>query len=141
LEGNVYGTLHVLRNYFFGIKSTTVRKMVRARYALNMESLRDTLNDCSVRGIPVLLYIAPIRKDKHIPYDPIEYGQWKHEVHEIAEEYGARLVNLEDLVPGGLWGTYTDDEIDFMHFRGPGHRLVAEALLPHVKMLIENKRR
>ena len=138
IEGNVYLTLYNLRNFVFSIKPTTVRRMIRARYDLNMESLCDMLDDCRQRGLPVLLYIAPIRQDKPIPYDQVEYSRWKSEVHEMTQRFGAHLVNLEQLVPGELWGTYTGDDIDFMHFRGPGHRLVAEALLPHVLKVLES---
>jgi hypothetical protein len=97
------------------------------------------LDDCRQRGLPVLLYIAPIRQDKPIPYDRTEYSRWKDEVHEITRRSGAHLVNLEQLVPGELWGTYSGDDIDFMHFRGPGHRLVAEALLPHVLGVLNSR--
>jgi hypothetical protein len=139
IEGNVYLALYNLRNRVLGIKPTTVRRMIRARYDMNMESLRDMLDDCRQRGLPVLLYIAPIRQDKPIPYDRAEYSCWKEEVGEITRQFGAYLVNLEQLVPGELWGTYTGDDIDFMHFQGPGHRLVAEALLPHVKKIIADR--
>jgi hypothetical protein len=139
MEGNIYLALYNLRNFVFGVKPTTVRRMIRARYDLNMESLRDMLNDCRQRGFPVLLYIAPIRQDKPIPYDRTEYSQWKVEVGEIAQRFGAHLLNLEQLVPGELWGSYTGDDIDFMHFQGPGHRLVAEALLPHVLKVLQSR--
>jgi hypothetical protein len=136
LEGSVYLALYNLRNFALGVKPTTVRRVIRARYDLNMESFCDILDDCRRRGIPVLLYIAPIRQDKPIPYDRPEYNRWKNEVSEIAQRFGAHVVNLEQLVPGELWGTYTGDDIDFMHFQGPGHRLVAEALLPHVLKIL-----
>ncbi len=139
IEGSVYLALYNLRNFVFDIKPTTVRRMIRARYDLNMAALCDILDDCRRRGIPVLLYIAPIRQDKPIPYDHAEYSQWKIEVEEIAQRFGAHLVNLERLVPGELWGSYTGDDIDFMHFRGPGHRLVAEALLPRVLNLLDGR--
>ena len=138
IEGNVYLALYNLRNFVLDIKPTTVRRMIRARYDLNMESLRDILDDCRRRGLPALFYIAPIRQDKPIPYDRVEYSRWKSEVREITERFGASFVNLEEIVPGELWGTYTGDDIDFMHFRGPGHRLVAEALLPHVLKVLES---
>lgn len=137
LEGNAYLALYYFRNYVFGIKPTTVRRTIRARYDENMDALRDILNDCRQRKIPVLLYIAPIRQDKPIPYDINDYTQWKKELAEMAQSFGADLVNLEQLVPANMWGTYHSEDIDFMHFQGPGHKLVAEALLPHVKKILE----
>jgi hypothetical protein len=141
IEGNVLLALYNFRNYVLGIKPTTVRRMIQSRYDLNMDALRDMLNDYRHRGIPVLLYIAPIRQDKPIPYDPTEYSRWKNEMIVISKQYGAHLVNLEQLVPGELWGSYAADDIDFMHFQGPGHRLVADALLPHVKTILEDTER
>jgi hypothetical protein len=136
IEGNARLVIYNMRNAVFGIKPTTVRRMIRARFDMNMAALRDILVDCRSRGIPALVYIAPIRQDKPIPYDLTEYSLWKKEVHELSEENGAHLVNLETTVPGELWGSYIGEDIDFMHFRGPGHRLVAEALRPYAERLL-----
>jgi hypothetical protein len=140
IEGKFLVALYYFRNWALGIKPTSTRKMIRARYDLNMDALHDMLAYCHNRGIPVLLYIAPIRQDKHIPYDRSEYNQWKEEVNIIAAQSGALLINLERLVPGNLWGSYTGDDIDFMHFQGAGHRLVAEALLPHAEEALEKEK-
>jgi len=137
IEGNVFVVLYNLRNWAFGIKPTTVRKVIPARYERNMDALRDMLDDLQQRSIPILLYIVPIRQDKPIPYENDRYIQWQIDVAAMAHQYGARLVNLEKLVPGELWGSYTGNELDFMHFQGEGHRLVAEALFPHVKEMLK----
>jgi hypothetical protein len=139
MEGNVYLALYNLRNVVFGIKPTTIRKMIPARYDANMEALQDILDNCQKRRISVLLYVAPIRQDKPIPYDPIEYNRWKEEVANMAKQHNTYFINLEQLVPGEMWGSYMGDDVDFMHFQGPGHRLVAEALLPQVKKIIEDR--
>jgi hypothetical protein len=141
IEGNVLVGLYFLRNAVFGIKPTSVRKMIRTRYDLNMAALTDMLADCERSGTPALLYIAPIRQDKPMPYNALEYARWKSEVDVLARRYGSRLINLETLVPGELWGSYVREDIDFMHFQGPGHRMVAEALLPHVQKLLVEKDR
>lgn len=140
IEGNFLLALYNLRNWTFGIKPTTVRKMIKARYDLNMDALRDMLDNFRLRGIPVLLYIAPIRQDKPIPYDAAAYALWKREVAVMARSYGARIINLEKLVPGNKWGSYMGNDIDFMHFQGEGHRLVAEALLPHVEAMLKEEK-
>jgi hypothetical protein len=139
IEGNVYLAVYNIRNFVFGIKPTTIRRMIPIRYDSNMEALRDILVDCQRRRISVLLYISPIRQDKPIPYDAVEYNRWKVDVADMAKQHDACLVNLERLIPGTMWGSYTGDNVDFMHFQGPGHRLVAEALLPHIRQLIEDR--
>jgi hypothetical protein len=136
IESTLLVGLYNLRNFIFRINPTTVRKMIRSRYDLNMDAFRDIIEDYQKRKIPILLYVAPIRQDKPIPYDEKEYAQWKNEVNEIAQRYGAYNVNLEKLVPDSMWGSYVDNDIDFMHFQGPGHRLVAEALVPHILKIL-----
>jgi hypothetical protein len=54
-------------------------------------------------------------------------------VETLARRHGVLLLNLETLVPPQYWGTYHKDDIDFMHFQGEGHRLLAEALRPAVE--------
>jgi hypothetical protein len=141
MESAVFVWLYNFRNAALGIKPTTVRRMIQSRYDMNMAALRDTLDDYNRRGIPVLLYIAPIRQDKTLPYDISAYNRWKESMGALSDEFGARLLNLETLVPGDLWGSYVGEEIDFMHFQGQGHRIVAEALLPHVRKILEERAR
>ena len=133
LRVQVMTHLYFLRNDLLGIKSTTVRKMIAPRYARNIAALEQLLSDAKRDGIAVVAYVAPIRQGVPLPYDPQEYRQWKIAVAEMAWRNGADFVNLEALVPAPVWGTYSTDDIDFMHFRGEGHQLVARALLPHVK--------
>lgn len=128
LQNAVLFDLYFARNALLGIKPTTVRKMIRPRYQRNMAALRSLLEYMRANGIPVLAYISPIRQNPVPPYDPVEYDAWKREVADLAHETGARLINLEKLVPDGQWGSYLGDEIDFMHFRGKGHQLLAEAV-------------
>ena len=123
------------RNALLGIKATTIRKMIAPRYARNMAALRQLLQDAQSNGVVVVGYIAPIRQDVALPYDAVEYARWKEEVARMTGEYGAVLVNLEKLVPPVHWGATAQDDIDFMHFRGEGHKLLARALLPHVQGL------
>ena len=136
LRARLMINLYELRNFVFGIKATTVRKMIRPRYARNMAALTVLFKYCHENKIPVLGYIAPIRQDVPIPYDPKEYDAWKTEVRVLATQYSASLINLESLVPPEYWGknTYSGD-VDFMHFQGKGHEILAHALLPFVRSM------
>lgn len=140
IEGNTRIAIYYFRNWALGIKPTTIRKVIKIRYKRNMDAFRDILEDYKARRIPVVLYIAPIRQDKQLPYDQEEYRQWKEEVSSLSRAEGARLINLETLVPPGYWGSYHGNDVDFMHFQGPGHKMVAEALAPHVKAIEEGTR-
>ena len=125
--------LYFTRNAVLGITPTTVRKMIAPRYARNMSALEQLFKDARSKNISVIAYIAPIRQDVSLPYDAIQYARWKAEVSAMARQSGARLVNLEALVPAVHWGETSHRDVDFMHFRGEGHRILADALLPYVQ--------
>jgi lysophospholipase L1-like esterase len=57
-------------------------------------------------------------------------------VADLASKYGAQFLNLETAVPPGLWGMYHKDDVDFMHFQGDGHRLLAQAIAPALRKAI-----
>ncbi len=132
-RGQVLLDLYFLRNAVLSIQSTTVRTMIPARYARNMGALEQLLADARRDGVRVIAYIAPLRQDVSMPYDPDQYRAWKDTVSVLAARYGAQLLNLEAAVPAQFWGSYTADDIDFMHFRGEGHKILAKALLPYVQ--------
>ena len=125
--------LYFMRNAALGIKPTTVRKMIAPRYARNMGALRQLLVDARRDGVKVIAYIAPLRQDVPMPYNPDQYQAWKNAISMMAETYGAELLNLETAVPPQFWGSNRGDDIDFMHFRGEGHRIMAKTLLPYVE--------
>jgi len=122
------GDLHYLRNWALGIKPTSVRKIIRPRYERNMLALEALLGDCQQKGISVLMYVAPIRQDVKLPYDLEGYNRWKQELQGIAQHYSAHFRDLDALVPGNLWGTYHENDVDFMHFQGDAHKLLAREL-------------
>lgn len=132
-RGQMMLDLYFLRNAALGIRPTTVRKMIAPRYARNMGALRQLLADARRDGVKVIAYIAPLRQDVPMPYNPDQYRAWKNEVSVMAESYGAQLLNLEAVVPPQFWGSNVGEDIDFMHFRGEGHKILAKALLPHVE--------
>ncbi len=132
LKTNFLVDLYFFKNWLLGIKPNTVRKVIKARYERNMRALEDILAREQREGVRVILYIAPLRQDMQLPYDPEEYATWKSQVEMLAGQYGARYLNLERLVPVQYWGTYGKEDIDFMHFQGPGHKLVGQVLAKYM---------
>jgi hypothetical protein len=126
---DVYGA----RNSLLGINSSTVRKLIPNRYDRNMQALMALLRLARARRIPVIGYISPLRQDLAPPYDLAEYAQWKGALAKLFPESGAKLISLETLVPSADWGISSRiGDVDFIHFRNSGHRLVAEAMLHYV---------
>ncbi|QWE08970.1 hypothetical protein [Polynucleobacter ibericus] len=129
LRSAFLGDLFNLRNWIFNISSASQRKIIKPRYEKNVKALEDLLTYSKASKIPVILYIAPVRQDKPLPYDQREYSQWKEQVQQLAKVYSATYLNYENLVPGEDWGSNFGEDIDFMHFQGGGHKIVAKEIL------------
>ena len=126
--------LYHLRNAVLGIKGTTVRKAIPVRWQRNMRAMEALLKHAQENNIRVVVYVQPIRQDVPMPYDPVEYAAWKQELAQLVPRYGATLLNFESLVPGEDWGIFdVTVDVDFMHFRNQGHKLLAAALAPYVR--------
>ena len=130
----IYGVLYQFRNWLFGIKASTKRKMIPGRYRENMAALVAILSQAKQNKISVVLYIAPFRGGVENPYVDEDYARFKSEVAAMAESFDVVYANLESLVPEKLWG-YKDStamdgdvELDFMHFQAGGHKLLARRL-------------
>jgi hypothetical protein len=139
LRGQFLDNLYYFRNWVFGITPSTVRRMIAPRYARNMRALEAMMSDLTSQHIATIAYIAPIRHDVPMPYEMASYDRWKAEVAALAAKHDVTLLNLENLVPGDQWGSSHKDDIDFMHFQGRGHVLVANELRPEVLRLLAGK--
>jgi lysophospholipase L1-like esterase len=138
-RGDLFLTLYGWRNHLFGISASTHRKMIPARYDRNLQALRLLCVRASREQQQVLIYIPPIRTDVAPPYDPREYAVFKEEIASLTEGFeNVQFANLEDIVPGPLWGVKAstdgdgEPELDFMHFQFKGHEILADALLPYL---------
>lgn len=133
-RGILITRLMTLRNSVFEITPQSKRRMIPGRFRRNLEALASLLEEARGRGIEVVAYIAPLRNDVPYPYVESEYESFKARVRQTVEERGAVFANLESLVPAKYWGlkdTTTiggNAELDFMHFQGPGHELLAGAI-------------
>ncbi|ABK46162.1 conserved hypothetical protein [Magnetococcus marinus MC-1] len=140
-RGQIYFFLYRLRNQVFGITAQSKRKIIRARYLDNMAALDAILVRAKQRFVDILLYIPPIRNDVELPYLMREYTSFKHSLSEKAQGPHIHLFNFENLVPAHWWGannsTNMQDktELDFMHFQGPGHVRLAQAIDEAVKTM------
>lgn len=118
-----YAQLYFFRNWIFGIKPTSKRQRVDAIYSRNLTALKDISQFCKNHNINVFFYIAPLRQDVEMPYIEKQYSDFKKDVSTVHKTY-----NLENIVPGEYWGTANGDWVDFMHFKGEGHVLLAKEL-------------
>jgi hypothetical protein len=136
LRNRLLVDLYEWRNLVFGIKPSTIRRVIPARYERNMQAFEEILAVARKSNIPLLVYVAPIRSDVQLPYDVSAYRGWVAGLERKARQDGFMLLNLEGLVPNHLWGSIRREDVDFMHFQGPGHKLLADRLLPEIKRLM-----
>ena len=147
IRGQIYVFLYKFRNRVFGINPSSVRKIIPGRYSSNKAAFEAILDTAQSLEIKVLVYVVPLRNDVPIPYDLGEYEKYKREMQSLSERDGVRFVNLENLIPGDLWGTKKStsvgggQELDFMHFKAEGHKLLAKSLAAEVSGLMEKKSR
>lgn len=123
IRGELDTQLYFFRNWVFGIKPTTKRKRIDVAYSRNLTALQDIAVFCKDHNIELFFYIAPLRHDIEIPYVKSEYETFKKDVSNIYTTF-----NLENIVPGKYWGETNGDWVDFMHFKGEGHILLAKEL-------------
>ena len=136
VRGEFFNGLYKLRNTVFGIKASTIRKMIPQRYQLNMHALELLTDDCIAEGKKVILYIPPIRSDVELPYNEKEYQDFKLEVKALAVKnpQSVYFKNYETILPGKLWGYKaatsfnSEKEVDYMHFQFRGHQILADSL-------------
>jgi len=136
-RGDLFLGLYGFRNKLFGINASTQRKMIPARYDRNLKALDLLCTRAGENGQRVLVYIPPIRTDVAPPYDPEEYLNFKRDIESQAQRHDhVVFANLEDIVPGPLWGLKAstdgsgEPELDFMHFQFSGHEILANGLIP-----------
>ena len=135
VRASIFLNLYKLRNSVFGISASTVRRLIPGRYKDNMTALDLILKSCEEAGILAIPYIAPIRSDVDIPYEPEEYKKFLQDSAEIVNRYNFTVYDFSDKVPGELWGSKESTalggeaiELDFMHFQSDGHQLLADEL-------------
>jgi hypothetical protein len=121
-----------LRNWVFGITPQTKRAMIPQRFERNMAALGEIADCCKSANIPLLIYVCPLRFDIEPPYIVADYEAWKVKVFELASRKGAHFADLDRVVSGDVWGTFGSN-IDFMHFRGEGHRILGTTIVNEVR--------
>ncbi len=120
--------IYQLRNAALRIDANTKRRLIKGRKDENMAALGEIMAMARAAGVPVLVYIAPIRWDSEPPYVLSEYDAWKAEAERQVTQAGGTFVNLERLIPDNLWGTLGGD-IDFMHFQGTAHEIMGKKIV------------
>ncbi|MBT8196358.1 MAG: hypothetical protein KJO64_08010, partial [Bacteroidia bacterium] len=134
--------LYNVRNTIFSISAQTKRKVIKNAYDDNLNALNALFENLEKENIQCISYIPPIRGDVEVPYVLSEYEQFKKDTEEIAAKHNSvQFLNIEGIVPAEYWGTKGStnlsggQELDFMHFKYPGHQELYNALNEKLKTL------
>lgn len=133
LQGNLAYAIHHYRNRLLGIDARTKRKVDTSVYNEKMAVLDAILADARERGLKVLLYVPPYRRDIEGPYIPSDYARLKSDMAKMAARHQATFADIDNVVAGPEWGKVVDvvfgtEDFDFMHFTAAGHASHAKAL-------------
>lgn len=144
VQGIIYESLYKLRNNLFGINPSSVRKSIKPIYERNLNALNKTIDVLKNKKIYTVMYIAPIRDDIQLPYNLKEYTSFKNILKIKAKNFSSLFFyNLENIVPGNLWGEKkgtkfgVSTEVDFMHFKEDGHKILTEEIIKIVEKIIK----
>ena len=139
IKSKIFVGLYNLRNSIFNIKPTSKRKVIKPSYKNNLQSLINILKFTDESKISTYLYIPPIRQDYEIPYELNEYKNFKKQMRDTILNFNGNFKNFETIVPPKFWGNKQStnlskkNEIDFMHFRFEGHKILSDSLSKFVK--------
>ena len=139
IKSKIFVGLYNVRNTIFNIKPTSKRKVIKSSFKNNLKSLINILKFTDESKISAYLYIPPIRQDYEIPYDLNEYKNFKKQMRDTILNFNGNFKNFETIVPPNFWGDKQSTnlskktEIDFMHFRFEGHKILSDSLSKFVK--------
>jgi hypothetical protein len=120
--------LFALRNKLLNIKPTSKRPMIQSRFDMNWQFLQMLTGLARENGVQVIFYIIPLNPQGDNPYIPAEYAAFKERCQNFCSQQNIPFANFENIVPADDWGFYLDGP-DFKHFRGPGHKITAAAII------------
>ena len=108
------------------------------QYKKNLLALNSLLKISNDNDIKTFMYIVPIRNDVEIPYNAFEYDKFKKDIKKISIIKDIKFKNLEHLIPNIMWGKNQPKslgkkkEIDFMHFKFDGHKILANSIFSEI---------
>lgn len=141
-QGKIYTFLYQSRNFVFNINPNSARKSIKPIFDKNILSLEKILKKLKKENIKTILYVAPLRNDIQIPYSEIEYSYFKRYAKNLSTKFSSNFYNLENIVPGFLWGKKAgtkigvDEEVDFMHFKEQGHAILGKNIITILNKLL-----
>ena len=128
--------IYKIRNYVFNIKPSTVRNIRKPIFHENIKALENILDFRDKKRLKTIVYIPPLLNSVNggpIPYERADYINFKKQISAICNSQNCSYFNFENEVTTNLWGLKNSTnikkqelELDFMHFTGKGHKIIAD---------------
>jgi hypothetical protein len=128
INANVMLELFEFRNWLLNITPQSKRQILQSRYELNQEFLKMIADIAKENRVVPVYYLIPLNPLAENPYIPAQYDMFKLWLQSYCQKNKIPFANLEGVVPSQFWGEYLGQP-DFMHFRGEGHAITANAIL------------
>jgi hypothetical protein len=135
MRGRVVDVYYSNRNRALHITSASPRPVPDEPYLTSLQMVELTFRYAKSKNIPVFVYLTPLRPITPNPNVPADVARFRKDMPPLCAKYGVAFADYTDLVPEKLWTTfYANDvahagDLDFSHFTGEAHKLVAENLM------------
>jgi hypothetical protein len=127
--------LYNLRNFIFGINSSTTRNVIKSSYLKNFESYEKIHYLMKKKNIKLVSYFAPVRQNPATIYSQSEYVKFKNEIIDLNIKFYTMIFDLDNIVESKNFGSIDKNNLDFMHFDYEGHIV----LFNQIKNILDNE--
>jgi hypothetical protein len=134
-KNNFIFNLYNLRNFLFGINSSTTRSIIKHSYYLNLKSYENIHNLMKKKNIIVFSYFAPVRQEPIKIYNASEYKIFKEKIINLNIQFNQKIFDLDNVIKSKNFGLINKKNLDYMHFDYQGHLV----LFNEIKNIINNK--
>ncbi len=134
IQSSLVMSLLILHNRIFGIASSSKRNTIPTRMRTNIVAFETTIYFVTKKDIKPIFYFVPILEHQEFPYHRKKFELWKKELNNIVTEYGYRVTDLTRIIDRKYWGSNFENDMDFMHFGGYGHRILANKITEFISV-------
>ncbi len=126
------------RNRVAGVDTLNRKPLQPASYRASLQFLTLILRSARDRGIPIYIYMAPVRAQGESIYSDSDVEQMTVDLRALATRYGAQFADYRQLFAPKYWTNYPDTahnrvenivgQPDPAHFREAAHKLLAQEI-------------
>jgi len=134
------------QNWLLNIHSESKRHLPATTYNASLQLLELSIRYAQSRNITMVLYLSPVRPIETSPIPISDVAKFREDVGDLCGKYQVTCLDYTNLIPDDLWMSFAANrgdtrEMDFSHFTGAAHKLLAQHLVADAGALsLENSR-